>query len=68
VSSLAKRLSGLQDGSRPVHLSIVLLGNEAGAASLQQALNPIQGYVGSASGADDIEADFIHVVAGGLHG
>jgi hypothetical protein len=68
VSSLAKRLSGLQDGSRPVHLSIVLLGNDAGAASLQQALKPLQGYVGSASGADDIEADFIHVVAGGLHG
>jgi hypothetical protein len=68
VSSLAKRLTGLEDGSRPVHLSIVLLGNDAGAAPLQQALNPIQGYVGSASGADDIEADFIHVVAGGLHG
>ena len=68
VSSLAKRLTGLQDGSRPVHLSIVLLGNNGGAKPLQEALNPVQGYVGSASGADDIEADFIHVVAGGLHG
>ncbi len=68
VSSLAKRLSGLQNGSRPVHLSIVLLGNSAGAKPLQEALKPVQGYVGSASGADDIEADFIHVVAGGLHG
>jgi hypothetical protein len=68
VSSLTKRLTGLQDASRPVHLSIVLLTNNAGAPGLQQALNPVQGYVGSASGADDIEADFIHVVAGGLHG
>jgi hypothetical protein len=68
VSSLTKRLTGLQDADRPVHLSVVLLTNNAGAAPLQLALNPVQGYVGSASGADDIEADFIHVVAGGLHG
>jgi hypothetical protein len=68
VSSVAKRLASLADGSRPVHLSVVLLGNETGEKPLGDALKAVDAYVGSASGADDIEADFIHVVAGGLHG
>jgi hypothetical protein len=67
VSSVANRLASLADGSRPVHLSVVLLGDETGEKPLGDALKPVDGYVGSASGADDIEADFIHVVAGGLH-
>ncbi len=67
VLSLAKRLTSLKDPERPVHLSIVLLGGEESGKALQDPLKPIDAYVGSASGADDVEADFIHVVAGGLH-
>jgi hypothetical protein len=67
VDDLAKRLSGLRDAERPVHLSVVVLGGKTAADRLKTPLNAVEAYVGTATDAKDIEADFIHVVAGGLH-
>jgi hypothetical protein len=67
VTSLTSRLTALRDPERPVHLSVVVLGQPAAAERLNAALKPLDAYVDQAVGADDIQAAFIHVVAGGLH-
>jgi hypothetical protein len=67
VADLAARLGALRDPERPVHLSIVLLGPHAGADKLTESLKVVDAYVETATGADDVQADFIHVLAGGLH-
>jgi hypothetical protein len=67
VQQLASRLLALRDVERPVRLSVVVLGPQDAADRLKNALKPIDAYVGTATDGPDIQADFIHVVAGGLH-
>jgi len=67
VLQLATRLQALRDVERPVRLSVVVLGSKEVADRLGNPLKPLDAYVGTATDASDIEADFIHVVAGGLH-
>jgi hypothetical protein len=68
VNQLGRRLTALLDPKRPVHLSVVVLGQPEVAERLKGPLDPVGAYVGTAGAVDDIKADFIHVVAGGLHG
>jgi hypothetical protein len=67
VEDLVNRLSALRDAERPVHLSVVVLGEKAAADRLKAPLKPVDAYVGNAGQVSDIEAAFIHVLAGGLH-
>ncbi|MGI5185130.1 substrate-binding domain-containing protein [Dactylosporangium sp. CA-152071] len=67
VDALVQKLTGLQDPNKPVTVSIVVLGKKDSADRLKTALKPIDAYVDNALNADDVQAAFIHVVAGGLH-
>ncbi|GAA2344048.1 substrate-binding domain-containing protein [Dactylosporangium salmoneum] len=68
VADMVQKLSGLKDPERPVTISIVVLNRQDAADRLKDALaKPVGAYVDNAMSADDVQAAFIHVVAGGLH-
>ena len=67
LQRLVDQLNQLRDPERPVTLSMVVLGQKAAADRLKTSLKPVDAYVGNAVGAADVQAVFIHVVAGGLH-
>ncbi|WP_433076307.1 substrate-binding domain-containing protein [Dactylosporangium sp. CA-052675] len=67
VSAMVEKLKGLQDPQRPVTISVVVLGKKDAADRLKAALQPLGAYVDNAQQVDDVQAAFIHVVAGGLH-
>ncbi|MET7421439.1 substrate-binding domain-containing protein [Dactylosporangium sp. NPDC005555] len=67
VDDLVRKLTALQDPNKPVSVSIVVLGKKDSADRLKTALKPIDAYVDNALTTDDVQAAFIHVVAGGLH-
>ncbi|GAB3851114.1 substrate-binding domain-containing protein [Dactylosporangium cerinum] len=67
VQSLVQKLTALQDPNKPVKVSIVVLGKKESADKLKEALKPIDAYVDNAMQTSDVQAAFIHVVAGGLH-
>jgi hypothetical protein len=68
VGEMVRKLSALKDPERPVTISIVVLGKKDAADKLKTALQqPMGAYVDNAVSADDVQASFIHVVAGGLH-
>ncbi|GAA3288890.1 hypothetical protein GCM10020218_056080 [Dactylosporangium vinaceum] len=67
VAAMVEKLKALQDPERPVTISVVVLAKKDAADRLKTALQPLGAYVDNASSADDVQAAFIHVVAGGLH-
>jgi hypothetical protein len=67
VNDLVRRLADLRDVNKPVKVSIVVLGKKDAADRLKTALKPIDAYVDTALTTEDVQAAFIHVVAGGLH-
>ncbi|HTJ38008.1 MAG TPA: substrate-binding domain-containing protein [Dactylosporangium sp.] len=67
VAAMVQKLAGLKDPERPVTISVVVLGKKDAADKLKTAMQPLGAYVDNAVSADDVQAAFIHVVAGGLH-
>ncbi|MEV8513567.1 substrate-binding domain-containing protein [Dactylosporangium sp. NPDC051484] len=68
VEEMVRKLSALEDPKRPVTLSVMVLGKKDAAQRLKAALQqPLGAYVDDALSADDVQAAFLHVVAGGLH-
>ncbi|WP_433045306.1 substrate-binding domain-containing protein [Dactylosporangium sp. CS-033363] len=69
VATMVQKLKDLQDEERPVTISIVVLGKKDAADRLKAALATLGAgtYVDNAQSAEDVQAAFIHVVAGGLH-
>ncbi|MFI5910560.1 substrate-binding domain-containing protein [Dactylosporangium sp. NPDC051541] len=67
VATMVETLKALQDSERPVTISVVVLAKKDAADRLKSALQPLGAYVDNASSSDDVQAAFIHVVAGGLH-
>ncbi len=67
VNDLVRKLTALQDPERPVKVSVVVLGRKDSADRLKEALKPVDAYVHNALQTSDVQAAFIHVVAGGLH-
>jgi hypothetical protein len=67
VEDLVQKLTDLQDPNKPVKVSIVVLGKKESADRLKEALKPVDAYVDNALQTSDVQAAFIHVVAGGLH-
>ncbi|MER7008528.1 substrate-binding domain-containing protein [Dactylosporangium sp. NPDC000555] len=68
VDEMVRKLSALKDPKRPVTLSVMVLGKKEAAQRLKAALQqPLGAYVDNALSADDVQAAFLHVVAGGLH-
>lgn len=68
VDGLSRALTEAADPLRPVQLSVVTFGDEAAAAAMTGALEPVGGYVDRVTTAEEVAAAFIHVAAGGLHG
>jgi hypothetical protein len=50
-----------------VTISVVVLSKKDAADQLKTMLKPMDAFVDNATTADDVQAAFIHVVAGGLH-
>lgn len=67
VTDLVRKLTALQDPARPVKVSVVVLGKKESVDRLKEALKPVDAYVDNALQTSDVQAAFIHVVAGGLH-
>jgi hypothetical protein len=67
VADLVRRLTELKDTNKPVKVSVVVLGKKESADKLKEALKPVDAYVDNALQTSDVQAAFIHVVAGGLH-
>jgi hypothetical protein len=67
VSDMVKKLTALKDPERPVTISVVVLSKKDAADKLKDAMKPLGAYVDNAVSVDDVQAAFIHVVAGGLH-
>ena len=67
VKDLVQKLTALQDPAKPVKVSVVMLGRKDAADRLKEALKPVDAYVHNALQTSDVQAAFIHVVAGGLH-
>jgi hypothetical protein len=67
VAAMVQKLTALKDDERPVTISVVVLSKKDAADRLKTALQPMGAYVDNAVSSDDVQAAFIHVVAGGLH-
>jgi hypothetical protein len=67
VNDMVQKLGALKDPERPVTVSVVVLGKKDAADKLKDAMKPVGAYVDNAVSVDDVQAAFIHVVAGGLH-
>ncbi|GGM24949.1 hypothetical protein GCM10007977_027640 [Dactylosporangium sucinum] len=67
VTAMVQKLTALKDPSKPVTISVVVLNKKDAADALKNSLKPMDAYVDNATSADDVQAAFIHVVAGGLH-
>jgi hypothetical protein len=67
IERLTKQLAAAQDPQRPVALTIIMFGPEADAELLNSALGPLGVYVDPLETADEVQAVFIHLAAGGVH-
>ncbi|GAA2608937.1 hypothetical protein GCM10010399_44710 [Dactylosporangium fulvum] len=67
VDEMVKKLTELKNPDKPVTISVVVLSKKDAADRLKNSLKPMDAYVDNAVNADDVQAAFIHVVAGGLH-
>jgi hypothetical protein len=68
VGQLTQRLAQARDPARPVQLTVVTFGQLPEADALRDAIKPVDGYLDPLRTPEDVEAAFIHVTAGGLHG
>jgi hypothetical protein len=66
-AQLAAQLKAAADPKRPVHLSVAAYGTEPEAKVLEATLEPVDGYVEEVRTAEEVNAAFLHVAAGGLH-
>jgi len=67
MQELGRRIRAAEDPQRPVQLSVVAFGQRPEAEALAKALKPVKAYVQSLDTAQDVEAVFVHIAAGGLH-
>ncbi|MET7399406.1 substrate-binding domain-containing protein [Dactylosporangium sp. NPDC005572] len=67
VNAMVQKLTALKDPNKPVTISVVVLNKKDAADALKASLKPMDAYVDNATSSDDVQAAFIHVVAGGLH-
>ena len=67
AAQLATALQKATDKSRPVQLSVVTFGTAGDAKVINDAIEPVGGYVDNLTTATEVAAVFIHVAAGGLH-
>lgn len=67
AEGLGQALISASDPARPVQLTVVTFGPEPQTDLLRSILKPVGGYVDPLTTADEIDAVFIHVAAGGLH-
>ncbi|MFF5289488.1 VWA domain-containing protein [Paractinoplanes globisporus] len=67
AAQLSAALQKVADKNRPVQLSVVTFGTAADAKVVNDAVEPVGGYVDNLSTATEVAAVFIHVAAGGLH-
>jgi hypothetical protein len=65
---LGRRLTAAKDPARPVAVTVVAFGRRADAPALEAALKPVDGDVDAVDHPDEVDAAFIHIVAGGIHG
>jgi hypothetical protein len=65
---LSAALVSAADPRRPVNLAVITFGTEPDSASLAEAVKPVGGYVDRLRTAAEVDAAFIHLAAGGLHG
>jgi len=68
ADELSTRLAAAAREERPIALTVVAIGEEPEVEVLRKAMKPVDGYVASATTADDVSAVFVHVAAGGVHG
>jgi hypothetical protein len=68
IGQLTQRLAQAKDPDRPVQLTVVTFGQLPDADGLRDAIKPVNGYLDPLRTPEDVEAAFIHVTAGGLHG
>jgi hypothetical protein len=68
IQQLSQRLIAEADPKRPVQFTVVTFGQLPDVAALKEALKPVGGYVEALRTPQEVEAAFIHVTAGGLHG
>jgi hypothetical protein len=68
AAQLTQRLADAKDPERPVQLTVVTFGQLPEADALRDAIKPVDGYLDPLRTPEDVEAAFIHVTAGGLHG
>ena len=67
AAQLSAALQKATDQNRPVQLSVVTFGTAADTKVINDAIEPVGGYVDNLSTATEVAAVFIHVAAGGLH-
>ncbi len=67
AAQLSAALQKVTDKNRPVQLSVVTFGTAGDAKVINDAIDPVGGYVDNLSTATEVAAVFIHVAAGGLH-
>lgn len=67
-AELSEQLTAAADPDRPINLTVVTFGPKPEAEVLAQALEPVDGYVDRLTTAAEVDAAFIHVATGGLHG
>ncbi|HEU4346412.1 MAG TPA: substrate-binding domain-containing protein [Actinoplanes sp.] len=67
AGQLTAALQSATDKDRPVQLSVVTFGKASDAKVINDAIEPVGGYVDNLLTAAEVAAAFIHVAAGGLH-
>jgi hypothetical protein len=67
LGQLTAGLKAAADPKRPVELTVVAYGKLPEAASLQDAIGPVHGYVSDVQTPQEVAAAFLHAAASGLH-
>lgn len=68
LQQLSQRLAAAKDPQRPIQVTVVTLGATVETGRLKEAVKTVDGYVDPLRTPAEVEAAFIHVTAGGLHG
>jgi hypothetical protein len=65
---LSAALQQTADPKRPVELTVVAFGSRPEVKVLEDALEPIHGYVSKVETPEEVSAAFLHAAASGVHG
>ena len=67
AAQLTAGLQAAADPERPVQLSVVAYGSRPEVPILEEAIEPVHGYLSKVTTAEEVAAAFVHVAAAGLH-